>query len=242
MDETGGVYSNLKREDLGMGFYARHIGPRFVSCLCSMESIAAEREKVVPQATGLVLEIGIGPGLNLPLYDPARVTRVIGVDPIVEFLDLGRERRRRSPVPLEIIEGPAESLPLADGIIDTAVITYTLCSVEDPVQALREVRRVLKPNGRVLFLEHGLSSDAGVAAWQHRLNPIWRKLAVGCNLTRPVQKLLDEAGFTIQRIESYYLDGAPRPVGFLCRGVAHAAQAVRECSDGSRHSPARLVM
>ncbi|MBM1172255.1 class I SAM-dependent methyltransferase [Microvirga arabica] len=206
-----------------MGFYARHIGPRFVSCLCSMEAIANERQKVVPQASGVVLEIGIGPGLNLPLYDPHRVTRVIGVDPGSDFLKLGRERRGHSPVPLEVIPAPAEALPLADNSIDTAVITYTLCSVDDPAQALREVRRVLKPNGRVLFLEHGLSSDAGVATWQHRLNPIWRRLAVGCNLTRPVQKLLDEAGFMIRSIEHYYLDGAPRPVGFLCQGVAEAA-------------------
>jgi ubiquinone/menaquinone biosynthesis C-methylase UbiE len=206
-----------------MGFYARHIGPRFVSCLCSMESIASEREKVVPHATGVVLEIGIGPGLNLPLYDPARVTRVIGVDPIAGFLRLGEERHRHSPVPLEIIQAPAENLPLENDTVDTAVITYTLCSVEDPAQVLREVRRVLKPKGRVLFLEHGLSSEAGVASWQHRLNPIWRRLAVGCNLTRPVQQLLDEAGFRIHRIESYYLDGAPRTVGFLCQGVAQAA-------------------
>lgn len=206
-----------------MGFYARHLGPRFVSCLCSMEAIANERQKVVPQASGIVLEIGIGPGLNLPLYDPAWVTRVIGVDPMAGFLGLGQERHRRSPVPLQVIQAPAEALPLEDDSIDTAVITYTLCSVDDPAQALREVRRVLKPSGRVLFLEHGLSSDAGVATWQHRLNPIWRRLAVGCNLTRPVQKLLNEAGFTIRRIEHYYLDGAPRPVGFLCQGVAEAA-------------------
>jgi ubiquinone/menaquinone biosynthesis C-methylase UbiE len=205
-----------------MGFYARHIGPRFVSCLCSMEAIASEREKVVPQASGVVLEIGIGPGLNLPLYDPSRVTRVIGVDPMAVFLKLGRGRRGRSPVPLEVIQAPAEALPLADETIDTAVITYTLCSVDDPAQALREVRRVLKPGGRVLFLEHGLSSDAGVATWQRRLNPIWRRLAVGCNLTRPVQQLLDEAGFTIRRIEHYYLDGAPQPMGFLCQGMAEA--------------------
>jgi len=209
-----------------MGFYARHIGPRFVSCLCSMEAIAAERERVVPQASGVVLEIGIGPGLNLPFYDPARVTRVIGVDPIAEFLELGRERRRSAPVPVEIVRAPAEALPLADASIDTAVITYTLCSVEDPVQALREVRRVLKPRGRVLFLEHGLSSDAGVALWQRRLNPIWRRLAVGCNLTRPVGKLLEEAGFTICRIEHYYLDSAPRAVGYLCQGVAEAPDSM----------------
>jgi ubiquinone/menaquinone biosynthesis C-methylase UbiE len=123
---------------------------------------------------------------------------------------------------VEIVRAQAEALPLADASIDTAVITYTLCSVDDPVQALREVRRVLKPRGRVLFLEHGLSSDAGVAVWQHRLNPIWRRLAVGCNLTRPVEKLLEEAGFTIRRIEHYYLDSAPRAVGYLCQGVAEA--------------------
>jgi ubiquinone/menaquinone biosynthesis C-methylase UbiE len=206
-----------------MGFYARHIGPRFVSCLCAMEAIANERQKVVPQASGVVLEIGIGPGLNLPLYEPSRVMRVIGVDPGTDFLKLGRERQGRAPVPLGIIQAPAEALPLADNSVDTAVITYTLCSVEDPAQALREVRRVLRPGGRVLFLEHGLSRDAGVATWQHRLNPIWRRLAVGCNLTRPVQKLLDEAGFAIRTIEHYYLDGAPKPMGFLCQGVAEAA-------------------
>jgi len=206
-----------------MGFYARHIGPRFVSCLCSMEAIANERGKVVPHATGVVLEIGIGPGLNLPLYDPSRVTRVVGVDPVASFLSLGEARHRQSPVPLEIIQAPAEALPLANCSIDTAVITYTLCSVDDPAQALREVRRVLKPKGRVLFLEHGLSSDADVASWQHRLNPIWRRLAVGCNLTRPIRQLIDDAGFRIRCIDQYYLDGAPRPVGFLCQGVAEAA-------------------
>ena len=128
----------------------------------------------------------------------------------------GRSASAVHQSPLEIIQGPAEALPLEDDCIDTGVITYTLCSVDDPAQVLREVRRVL-------FLEHGLSRDAGVATWQHRLNPIWRRLAVGCNLTRPVQKLLNEAGFTIRRIEHSYLNGAPRPIGFLCQGVAEAA-------------------
>lgn len=201
-------------------FYARRIGPRFVSCLCSAGDIAAERRKVVPLASGVVLEIGIGPGLNLPLYDPSRVVRVIGVDPSEGFLALGRERHRTAPVPVEIIQAPAEALPLADESIDTAVITYTLCSVDDPARALAEVRRVLKPEGRVLFLEHGLSHDAGVAAWQRRLNPVWRALAVGCNLNRPVARLLQDAGFATRRVEQYYMNGAPRPMAFLCRGEA----------------------
>jgi ubiquinone/menaquinone biosynthesis C-methylase UbiE len=177
----------------------------------------------VPRATGIVLEISIGPGLNLHLYDPQQVSRVVGVDPARSFLQLGRDRHRASPVPLEIIVAAAESLPLSDAFVDTAVLTYTLCSVQAPETALREVRRVLKPDGKLLFLEHGLSSEPDVAAWQQRLNPWWRRLAVGCNLNRPIAALLEEAGFTIGNVEHYHLEGTPRPLGFLCQGVAQAA-------------------
>ena len=203
-----------------MGLYARYIGPRFVSCLCSMQDITAERLKVVPYASGVVLEIGIGPGLNLPLYDPAHVERVIGVDPGSDFLRIGSERHATSPVLLEIIEAPAEALPLSDASIDTAVVTYTLCSVEDPMRVLAELRRVLKPTGRVLFLEHGLAHDEKVSTWQHRLNPIWKRLAVGCNLNRPVASNFEKAGFRLPEVDHYYLGGVPRSVGYLCRGVA----------------------
>lgn len=206
-----------------MGIYARHIGPRIVSCLCSMEDIADERSKVVPHASGVVLEIGIGPGLNLPLYDASRVERVIGVDPGADFLKLGKTAHASSPVPLQVIQAPAEALPLAAGMIDTAVITYTLCSVDDPKQVLSEVRRVLKLNGRVLFLEHGLAHDAKLARWQNRLNPLWSKLAVGCNLNRPVQRMLEGGGLRLPEVEHYYLENAPRAVGYLCRGVAEIA-------------------
>lgn len=203
-----------------MGFYERHVGPRFVRCLCAMADIAAEREKIVPLASGIVLEIGIGPGLNLPFYDPARVTRVIGVDPNDAFLKLGQAQRRGARVPVEIVQAPAERLPLEAASVDSAVITYTLCSVRDPAQALAEVRRVLRPEGRAFFLEHGLSDDEAVARWQHRLNPIWRPLAVGCNLIRPVADSFRAAGFSIAELEEYYLPRTPRPVGFLSRGIA----------------------
>jgi SAM-dependent methyltransferase len=206
-----------------MGLYARYIGPKFVSCLCSMEDVTAERERIIPLARGVVLEIGMGAGLNLPFYNPDQVTKVIGVDPNQAFLRLGEARQQASPVPLEIIRAPAEALPLEAASVDTVVITYTLCSVDDPEQALREVRRVLKPGGKVLLLEHGLSPEPGVARWQHRLNPIWKSLAVGCNLTRPVSELLKRTGFDIQDIEEYYLGGAPRIVGFHCSGIAQAA-------------------
>ncbi len=206
-----------------MGIYSRYIGPKLVSCLCSMDDITAERERVIPLASGVVLEIGMGPGLNLSLYNPLAVTKVIGVDPNEAFLHLGEARRRKSRVPLEILHAPAEALPLTDCTVDTAVITYTLCSVDDPDRALREVRRVLKPDGRVLFLEHGLSPEEHVARWQRRLNPIWRSLAVGCNLTRPVAELFQRTGFSIQEMEEYYLGGAPRVLGFHCRGIAQVS-------------------
>lgn len=204
-----------------MGLYARHIGPRLVRCLCCGRDVAAERRKVVPRAQGVVLEIGIGPGLNLPYYDPARVERVVGVDPGESFVRLGRAAIAASPVPVTIAAEPAERLPLPSASVDTAVVTFTLCSVDDPEAALGEVRRVLRPEGRVLFLEHGRSEDPGVARWQDRLNPVWRALAVGCNLNRPVAGLLEAAGFAIQEIEEAYMPGVPRPVGFYSRGVAH---------------------
>lgn len=206
-----------------MGFYARHLGPRLVRCLCATNDVRHERQKIVPLATGTVLEIGMGPGLNLPLYDPARVERVIGVDPNESFLRLGREARCRCAVPVQVICAPAESLPLAAESVDTAVVTFTLCSVDDPDRALGEIRRVLKPEGRILFLEHGLSRDPEVARWQRRLNPVWRALAVGCNLDRPVQALLRRAGFRVDEVDESYMPGAPRPVGYQSRGIARAA-------------------
>ena len=206
-----------------MGFYERHVGPRLVRCLCAMADISAEREKIVPRARGVVLEIGFGPGLNLPFYDPARVERVIGVDPNEGFLKLGEAQRSAARVPVEIRQASAEALPLAVASVDTAVITYTLCSVRDPARCLSEVRRVLRPHGAVLFLEHGLSHEEGVARWQRRLNPVWRPLAVGCNLTRPTARTFREAGFAIAELEEYYLPHAPRVVGFQSRGVARAA-------------------
>ncbi|MDQ4136573.1 MAG: class I SAM-dependent methyltransferase, partial [Pseudomonadota bacterium] len=213
----------LHRWSFAMGFYASHLGPRLVRCVCAMEDVRREREEIVPRASGTVLEIGIGPGLNLPFYDTSRVERVIGVDPNESFLRLGQAERGRCPVPLDIIVAPAEALPLADDSVDTAVVTFTLCSVDDPLQALAEVRRALRPEGRVLFLEHGLSDDPDVARWQHRLNPLWRPFAVGCNLTRPVRELFIKAGFRIDEVETYYAPRTPTPIGFQCRGIARAA-------------------
>jgi ubiquinone/menaquinone biosynthesis C-methylase UbiE len=206
-----------------MGVYADRIGPRLIKCLCSSPDIAAERAAIVPQASGVVLEIGFGPGLNLSHYDPGKIERVIGVDPNEGFLRLGSGAR--PPVPVEVFRAPAEAIPLPDDVADTAIVTYTLCSVEDPARALGEVRRVLKPGGRVLFVEHGRASEAGVARWQDRLTPLWRRLAVDCNLNRPVVGLLQEAGFGIEVLDQHYLRATPRPIGFLSCGSARSLRA-----------------
>ncbi|WP_424627377.1 class I SAM-dependent methyltransferase [Bradyrhizobium sp. SYSU BS000235] len=203
-----------------MGFYDRYVGPRIVSCLCSLEDVTEQRRLVLPKAHGVVLEVGIGSGLNLPHYDPSKVKRVIGVDPGEGFLALGKERSNNARVPLELIQAPAEKIPLDDNIADTAVLTYTLCSVSDPQQALREIRRVLKPDGTLIFCEHGKADNASVIRWQDRLNPIWNVLACGCNLNRDTVGLLAGAGFQIGEIERFYLPRTPKPVGFHCRGVA----------------------
>jgi SAM-dependent methyltransferase len=203
-----------------MGLYDRYIGPRIVSCLCSLEDVTEQRRLVLPKAHGVVLEVGIGSGLNLPHYDPSKVTRVIGVDPGEGFLALGKERCSSARVPLELIHAPAENIPLDDNLADTAVLTYTLCSVSNPEQALREIRRVLKPDGELIFCEHGKADDASVVRWQDRLNPIWNVLACGCNLNRDTAGLLAGAGFQIAEIERFYLPRTPKPVGFHCRGIA----------------------
>lgn len=206
-----------------MGLYSRYIGPRIITSLCGQDNVTEERRKVLPAARGTVVEIGIGPAHNLALYDPTKVERVIGVDPGTEFIALGEERWKDSPVPLQVIQAPAENIPLEDNIADTAVLTYTLCSVDDPAQALSEIRRVLKPDGKLLFLEHGRSNDASVAKWQDRLNGVWNLFSCGCQLNRDTAALLSAAGFRIESIERFYLPGEPKPMGFHCRGLASAA-------------------
>jgi ubiquinone/menaquinone biosynthesis C-methylase UbiE len=203
-----------------MGLYRRYIGPRLIEFACSQARISELRRSIIPRASGVVLEIGIGPGLNLTHYDPQTVTKVIGVDPEQGFLDRGHERVAASPVPVEIIQAPGESIPWGDATADTAVLTYTLCSVQHPVAVLREIGRVLKPGGRLLFLEHGRSGDASVAAWQDRMNPLWNVFSCGCQINRDTSMLLRSGGFTIDDVDHFYLAGAPKILGFHSRGAA----------------------
>ncbi|MDR3507462.1 MAG: class I SAM-dependent methyltransferase [Caulobacteraceae bacterium] len=201
-------------------FYDRHIMPRLIGCACGSRPIMRQRAKVAPLAQGRVLELGIGGGLNLAHYDPAKVAKVFGVDPSAEL----RARAVAAPRPegllVEVLEGTAEALPFEAGEFDTVVCTFTLCSVHTPAKALAEARRVLKPGGRLLFCEHGLAPDAEVARWQGRIEPVWKRIAGGCHLTRPVGTSIVLAGFALERLESMYLPKTPRSLGWNEWGAA----------------------
>jgi ubiquinone/menaquinone biosynthesis C-methylase UbiE len=176
-----------------------------------------QRQKVVPQARGRVLEIGIGSGLNLPFYDPETVEHVWGLDPNREMWNRANWKALKFGV--EFLEAPAEKMPLDDGLVDTVVTTFALCTVPNIIEALREVRRVLKPGGKFLFCEHGAAPDQNVRKWQDRLNPIWRKMAGGCNLNRQIPALLKKQGFRIQELDTMYIHGM-KLASFNYRGTA----------------------
>ncbi len=202
------------------GFYDRFIAPRLVHCACSLKPIRKQREKVVPRAQGVVLEVGIGSGHNLAYYDPEKVTRIIGIDPNPTLTAIAKRRIETTRLKVEIIQQGAEQIPLPEDLADTAVITYSMCTIPDAAAALREVHRVLKPSGRLLFVEHGRSTQLSTAKWQDRLNPLWNRLAGGCNLNRNVAKLIADNGFNLDEIETYTLPLTPAILGFHYRGTA----------------------
>jgi len=207
-----------------VGLYRRFVLPRLIDLAMKGDAPAERRSALIPMASGSVLEVGVGSGHNLPFYSEA-VTRLQGVDPSAELLAMARQRlsRARASFPVELTCHSAERLPVDAASIDTVVTTWTLCSIPNPLGALREMRRVLKPGGRLLFVEHGLSPDAKVAAWQGRLTPMWRRLAGGCNLDRKIDALIESAGFGITQLETSYLQG-PRPMTYTYEGVAAPAR------------------
>ena len=201
-------------------FYDRFILPKLLTCACSSSPMMRQRAKIVPRASGRVLELGIGMGLNLSFYDPDKVSAVVGVDPAAELRAAAVAAPRDPRLAVTIEDGTAEALPFADASFDSVVCTFTLCSVHTPAAALAEARRVLKPSGRLLFCEHGLAPDAGVARWQRRIEPIWKRIAGGCHLTRPIASAIAAAGFKLGRVESMYVPKTPRIAAWNEWGVA----------------------
>ena len=202
-----------------MGLYDRHILPHLIDFACGMGAVMKARSQLVPQARGRVLEIGIGSGLNLSFYDPQPVEVVVGVDPSAEMQALARERAARCQVPVEMIALELGQIQAADASFDDIVCTFTLCTIPDAIAALREMRRVLKPGGRLLFCEHGLAPDLPVVRWQKRLTPLWKPLAGGCHLDRDIPALIGAGGFHIRELSTGYLKG-PRPMTHVYRGWA----------------------
>jgi SAM-dependent methyltransferase len=200
--------------------YDRYILPSLIACACGSKPIMRQRAKVVPGARGRVLELGIGGGRNLGFYDPAQVVRVIGVDPSEGLRRRALAAPRPAGLEVEVLDGVAEDLPFDDGSFDTVVCTFTLCSVRDPARVLAQTRRVLRPGGELLFSEHGLAPDESVRRWQGRLEPLQKRVGGGCHLTRPVTASIAAAGFTLTRVETMYLPGTPRPLGWCEWGAA----------------------
>ncbi len=204
-----------------MGFYQQHILPRLIHGAMGQEQFLALRSSLVSTARGRVLEVGIGSGLNIPFYG-REVTQVIGIDPSRALLDKARKTAVWSRCPVRLLEGRAETLPLASGSIDQVVMTWTLCSVADPIGTLSEIHRVLRPSGALLFIEHGQApdSDAGVQEWQELITPLWRRLTGNCHPNRRIDQLLTAAGLATKTLECGYLLKGPKALTFHYRGSA----------------------
>ena len=200
-----------------MSIYRTRVLPSLIHAAMQHAPLGAYRARLTAGARGRVLEVGIGSGLNVPLY-PA-ITRLVGLDPSAPLLARARPAAERAGVEVDLVEGSALAIPLVSGSIDTVVTSWTLCSVPDVRAALGEMRRVLAPGGQLLFVEHGLSPDRGVSRWQRLLTPVWTRLAGGCHLDRPVDRLVQEAGFRIERMTCGYMPG-PRALTFMYEGMA----------------------
>ncbi|MFN7085249.1 MAG: class I SAM-dependent methyltransferase [Burkholderiales bacterium] len=204
-----------------MSFYDKWVLPRFIDIAMRNKEATRYRAQIVPRARGTVLEIGVGSGLNLPFYGSG-VDHLYGLDPSKELLVMARKKTRGITLPVEFLAHSSEKIPLDDGCVDTVVMTWTLCSIPDPLKALKEMKRVLKPGGILLFAEHGLAPEVRVQRWQQRLNPLWGRIAGGCNLNRKMDQLIQAAGFRITELETGYAKG-PRPMSYVYCGRAEPA-------------------
>jgi ubiquinone/menaquinone biosynthesis C-methylase UbiE len=203
-----------------MGFYNDVILPRLCHLVMRNRRLAPYRERVIASAEGRVLEIGIGSGLNLPFYGP-EVREIVGLEPAPQLIAMARRVAERTPVPVRFMEESATAISLDSNTIDTVVMTWTLCTIPQADRALSEMRRVPKPNGRLVFVEHGLAPDDGVRRWQNWLTPAWKRISGGCHLNRPIRTMIESAGFRLDRLETAYMPG-PKPMSFIYEGSARS--------------------
>jgi len=203
-----------------MSFYQNHILPHLIGVACATPQIMKQRSLLVPAAQGRVLEVGFGSGTNLGFYDPAKVDHLFALEPSEGMRRKAAKAVKASPLDIDWLDLPGEEIPLEDDSVDTVVLTYTACTIPDAAAALAQMRRVLKPGGRLLFSEHGAAPDPGVAKWQGRIEPVWKVMAGGCHLTRKPDEMIRQAGFTIDRMTADYLPKSPKFAAFNYAGSA----------------------
>ena len=202
-----------------MGLYDKYILPKFLNCACGSKPINYQRQKVVPLAKGKVLDIGIGSGLNIPFYNSDKIDKVIGIDPSHELIDLAKELANDCKASIELVIGSAESIPYPDNFFDTVLVTYTMCTIPNVAIANKQMWRVLKDDGRLIFSEHGLAPDKKISKWQNRIDPFWGKIAGGCHLNRDIQKLITDAGFSFESLDKMYIPSTPKFAGYNYWGI-----------------------
>lgn len=202
-----------------MGLWRQHVLPRIVDVATGVKTTMRQRARIVPRVRGRVLELGFGSGHNVQFMDPGRVERLWALDPVGLGWKLAQRYLEQIEFEVDFLEASAEEIPLDDDSVDTVLATYALCTIPDPVQALGEVRRVLRTGGELVFCEHGLADYDSLRKWQHRLQPIWGRLAGGCHLNRPIPKIIETGGFTIQGLKTALLPG-PKPLTFTYWGTA----------------------
>jgi ubiquinone/menaquinone biosynthesis C-methylase UbiE len=201
-----------------MGLYNKYVLPHVLTLAMSNRELQPYRERLLARALGRVLEVGIGSGINLPLYGE-HVSEVVGLEPSPQLRVLAERAAEQARVPISVVAGSAELMPLDSRSVDTVVTSWTLCSIADASGALREMLRVLKPDGQLLFVEHGQAPEESVRRWQNRLTPLWKRIGGGCHLNRPIRALIENAGFAISQIDTGYMKG-PRPMTFMYEGRA----------------------
>ena len=200
--------------------YERHVLPKVLDACCSTKPVNYQRNKIVPYAKGKILEIGIGSGINIPFYNKANVEKIYGLDPSEELNNIAQKKAINNNLEIDFLLNGAEEIPLPSNSIDTILITYTLCTIQDLESSLKEIKRVMKDDGVMLFCEHGIAPDAKVIKWQNRVNPLWGKLFGGCNINRNIPEIIQSSGFTLNSLDQMYLPSTPKIVGYNYWGKA----------------------
>jgi len=203
-----------------MSFYEEKILPHLINCACGTPPIRKLRKKLVPMCQGKVLEVGMGSGINLAYYNSDAVEFIWGLEPSEGMRKKAQKNLEQSPVEVKWLGLPGEKIPLEDESVDTILLTFTLCTIPDWHGALNQMHRVLKPEGKLLFCEHGKASDQNILKWQNRINPYWKKMAGGCNLNRPISELITQSGFEVNELDTFYIPKSPKFASFIYFGNA----------------------